>query len=178
MSKRFMLVGALLGAAMLMKAKDGETPEAGAPAASSGKDVEKNNEDNIEAEIDKGNNLENTADEAAAQIAKDHKERKVEETKRIMLKSAYARGKQLLVVRRNKRRNETGKDYLKALTTLDEELRGGKHDKISYEKGFKEAFKKRDEKLREIDKTYNEYVQKLKALYPTCWCFDWDYNID
>lgn len=176
MKRNFVLACTVLGQPMLCKPKDADTPEAG--AQTSGQVNEKNNEDNIESEIDKGVNLENTVDEAAAQIAKENKERRVEETKRILLKSAYARGKQLLVVRRNKRRNEAGKEYLKALTKLDEELRAGKHDKMSYDKGFTEAYKKRDEALREIDKKYNEYVQKLKAQYPTMWCFDWDYAID
>lgn len=165
---------------LVLKAKDGENPEAGGTSKSKAASTEeKKDGDNIESEIDKGMSLsEETAEEAAKQIAKENKERRIEETKALMMKSAYARGKQLLVLRRERRKEEAAKQYLVDLSKLDEELKAGKHDKMSYDKGFKEAYKKRDEKLREIDKTYREYWDKLKKLYPVYWSFEWDYNID
>lgn len=175
MKKNFMTVSTL-GATMLLKAKDNENPEAGAQATA-GQQQETANEDGIEALIDKGVSLENTADEAAAQIAKENKERRVEETKAIMLKSSYIRGKQLLVVKRDKRRGECGKDFLKDISKLDDELRAGKHDATSYEKEFKALYKKRDEKLREIDRTYSDYVDKLRNQYPTFYRSEWNYSI-
>lgn len=168
---------------MLCKAKDADKPEAGAPAApaapSAGAAAEQDSEDNIEASIDKGVTLtEEVAQKAAEQIAKENKERRVEETKRLMMKSGYVRGKQLLVLRREKRRKIVAKEFLTALSTLDEELKAGKHDEMSYNKAFKEAYKKREESYREADRKYSEYCDKLRKQYPGYWSYEWDYCID
>lgn len=169
---------------MLCKAKDADKPEAGAGATapatpSAGAAAEQDSEDNIEASIDKGISLtEEAAQKAAEEIAKENKERRVEETKRLMMKSGYVRGKQLLVLRREKRRKVVAKEYLTALSNLDEELKAGKHDEITYNKAFKEAYKKREEGLRDAQKKYNEYCEKLRKQYPGYWSYDWDYCID
>lgn len=167
---------------MLCKAKDADKPEAGgvpAAPANAGTAAEQDSEDNIEASIDKGVTLtEEVAQKAAEQIAKENKERRVEETKRLMMRSGYVRGKQLLVLRREKRRKIVAKEYLTALSNLDEELKAGKHDETSYEKAFKEAYKKREESYREADKKYSEYCEKLRKQYPGYWTWSWDNCID
>lgn len=140
--------------------------------ASEGKD---DDDDGIEAQIDKGVNLNKEAVEAAAEeIVKRNKERRKDESIRLLNRSAYTVEKQRLTLRLQRRKEKADKAYMDAVGALEKELNEGKHDKTSWEKAFEEISKKRTKAYTEADTIYREYCNKLKQLYPDYYCYDWD----
>lgn len=132
-------------------------------------------EDNIEEQIDKGVNLNKEAvDAAAVEIVKRNKERRKDESIRLLNRGAYTVEKQRLTLRWQRRKEKADKAYMDAIGALDIALREGNHDKSSWEKTFDEITKTREKAYKEADTIYRDYCNKLKGLYPDYYCYDWD----
>lgn len=176
MKRNFVLACTVLGQAMLCKPKDADTPEAGAPTP--GQKQEATNEGNVRDRIDAGLRLtEEAAKEAAENINKKNKERRIQEMETLLQRSAYTTDKVLNRLRKTRDIEKADKAFLDAVGALDVAVKAGKHDKTSYEKAYKEAHETREKAYREADKLYAEYGKKLQQLYTNSWSYEWDYNI-
>lgn len=176
MKKNFTTVSTF-GATMLCKAKDTENPEAG-EQKSSGQKEEAISEGNVRERIDKGLRLtEEAAKEAAELISKENKQRRTEEMKNLLQRSAYTTDKVLNRLRKTRDIEKADKAFLEAIGALNVEVVAGKHDTTSFEKLYKDAYTIREKAYREADKIYDEYSKKLRQLYVNCWSYNWDYNI-
>lgn len=135
--------------------------------------------ENIEASIDKQNVLtEEAAKQAAENIAKKNKDRKVAEMENLLQRSDYTRNKQLLILRRQRKNANAAKDFLKEISALDDELKTGKLDKFAWEVKYREAYEKRAKAFKEADAAYSQYCEKLRNAFPNSWSYEWDYTLD
>ena len=130
----------------------------------------------IHAELDKQATLsEEVAKEAAEKIAKANKERKIEEMTELLQRDHYVTSKIRLQLRRQRGIAKAHKAFMTAAGKLSDDLKAAKHDKASYDKAYKEAYKKREEAIREEDKIYSEYCDKLKGQFSRFQSFwSWD----
>lgn len=176
MKKFALTVDTILGNNLLCKEKkDGDgagTPGAGASASP---EKEKISEDNIEKAIDDGIRIsEEAAAEAAALIQKQNKDRRVDEMKNIILRSEYNSTMALLRLRKSRKQEKSTKKLLDESAALLAEVKAGKHDKLSYKAAASKLRETQQKEFREIDKWYEDYYTKTKALYPGYWCYEWD----
>lgn len=132
--------------------------------------VVKDGEPDIQAQIDANVKMgSDVAKQAAEEIAKKNKERRVEEMKSCLMEADYVKQHGLLSLRKARDEEKANKEFLTTLTTMEAELKDGKHDTTSYEKAFQEARKKKQDAYREAANKFDEYLSKLNQNFS-----DWD----
>lgn len=164
--------------AFLCKPQPVDGVETGAQATKTTTEPEKTEESSIRKEIDSGIRLtEEVAKLAAEKIAKENKERRVEETKTLIERSAYTRSKVLNRLQKSRDTAKAEKVFLTAVGALEKEVNSGKHDTTSFEEAFSKAYKERKKAYDEIDAEYRKYEEKLRQLYSNSWRYGWEYNL-
>lgn len=113
------------------------------------------------------------AKQAAEEIAKKNKERRVEEMKQCLMKADYVKQTSLLVLRKSREEEKADKAFLTKLTELEQELKDGKHDTTSYDKRFIEARKEKKEAYAKASATYDEYANKLNQNFSNFDTWSW-----
>ncbi len=154
-------------------------------------------EDNILDTIDKRNkvNLE-ISDSVKSELEKERDEKVKEKIKERMRKAQYQKELALLELRRDRELAKLKKERLHgkdALYTMlfggiaegIEEKDGGKYkkgDRIEptldynlYDEKLRELDNKNAEKVREVNRTFSKYHDRLQEQHGVYWCFDWDY---
>lgn len=146
------------------------------------------NEDNVVEQLTKGNLVTDVADEVAEQIKQDERDRKKRELKNIVCASDYLRIRELLNVRKDRKKSKITLDTLKKRTELKARLIGKGEDgtaiaddqKITPNQ-FKDLSKKIDEEQRkamvDLNNEFDKHVQELRSKYPSYWYYErysWD----
>jgi hypothetical protein len=111
---------------------------------------------------------------AAEDIAKRRKEQLTAELKEIVQKCDYTVKSSVLAVRRSNRINQRNKQYLKDLSALAEDIKGGKKPTTAWDKESKELKKQLDKDLTEIGRSIDESQKELDNIFPSSWT--WRYG--
>lgn len=111
---------------------------------------------------------------AAEDIAKRRKEQLTNELKEIVQKCDYTVKSSVLAVRRSNRINQRNKQYLKDLSALAEDIKGGKKPTTAWDKESKELKKQLDKDLTEIGRSIDESQKELDNIFPSSW--SWRYG--
>ena len=125
-------------------------------------------EKDIKDEVRNGRIVTKEVAEAAAQkIADDRKEKLTEEMVRSITNSEYSRKRQLLNLQKARETEKVVKDKLVKLSSLDDDLKEGKHTPESYNKAAEVIEKDCREESRKIDSEYSELNDQLIQQYPS-----------
>lgn len=136
--------------------------------------VELENLDIVKAIDDSVRLKEETAKEAAEAIAKQNKARRVDEMKTLLMKSDFLNQASLLRLRKARKEEKATKEFLKALTELNEALKAGKHDTTSWDKEFTTIRKTKEEAFKASATEHDEYYRKLMQNF--CEWDTWGWN--
>lgn len=174
MKKDFTRVNEMLYAAAT------ENPAAGAQETKAAEVIDGGNEDDgtdIYKAIDAKLRLsEEDAKLAGEAIAKRNKDRRVDEMKTLLNRSAYLRDKTLLDLRKSRGEAKVQKKFMAAIGSLDDATKAGKHDEFSYNKEVDLAWEDRAKGFKAINKTHVEYTDKLRKNYSDCWSVQWEWE--
>lgn len=118
---------------------------------------------------------EEIAKAAAEKIAADRKEKVTEELIVSIKKSSFTREKMLLSVRKTNADLKVKKEYLKKLSELDENLKGGKVSVSEYKDQLQELYKTSQKSINENEHEYSKQINVLNGQYPEA---NWDYRFD
>lgn len=130
--------------------------------------------ENVVEQIKSGNKFEiGIADEAIAKIAKDNKERKVEELATAINKADYDEKSCLLGLRKNRALETPTKARLKALDEAIGKLKNGEITPLEYDKERERIKEEHRKAVDSINKEYEEYNRELRNAYPRYWGWDW-----
>ena len=130
--------------------------------------------ENVVEQIKSGNKFEvGIADEAIAKIAKDNKNRKVEELAAAINKADFDEKSCLLGLRKNRALETPTKARLKALDEAIEKLKNGKITPIEYDKERERIKEEHRKAVDSINKEYEEYNRELRNSYPRYRGWDW-----
>ena len=107
------------------------------------------------------------AEAAAKKIADDRKEKLTEEMVRSITNSEYSRKRQLLNLQKARETEKVVKDKLVKLSSLDDDLKEGKHTPESYNKAVEAINKEEREATGKINTEYSELFDQLQSQYPS-----------
>lgn len=125
-------------------------------------------EKDIKDEVRNGRIVTKEVAEAAAQkIADDRKEKLTEEMVRSITNSEYSRKRQLLNLQKARETEKVVKDKLVKLSSLDDDLKEGKHTPESYNKAVEAINKEEREATSKINTEYSELFDQLQSQYPS-----------
>lgn len=125
-------------------------------------------EKDIKDEVRNGRIVTKEVAEAAAQkIADDRKEKLTEEMVRSITNSEYSRKRQLLNLQKARETEKVVKDKLVKLSSLDDDLKEGKHTPESYNKTVEAINKEEREATSKISTEYSELFDQLQSQYPS-----------
>ena len=124
--------------------------------------------DNIKDEVRNGRLVTKEVAQAAAQkIADDRQQKLTEEMVISITNSEYRRKRDLLSLQKSRDIEKITKDKLTKTTSLDTELKEGKHTPESYKKAAEVIEKDCREESRKIDSEYSELNDQLIQQYPS-----------
>ena len=125
-------------------------------------------EKDIKDEVRNGRLVTKEVAEAAAQkIADDRKEKLTEEMVRSITNSEYSRKRQLLNLQKARETEKVVKDKLVKLSSLDDDLKEGKHTPESYNKAVEAINKEERDATSKINTEYSELFDQLQSQYPS-----------
>lgn len=125
-------------------------------------------EKDIKDEVRNGRIVTKEVAEAAAQkIADDRKEKLTEEMVRSITNSEYSRKRQLLNLQKARETEKVVKDKLVKLSSLDDDLKEGKHTPESYNKAVEAINKEERDATSKINTEYSELFDQLQSQYPS-----------
>ena len=125
-------------------------------------------EKDIKDEVRNGRTVTKEVAEAAAQkIADDRKEKLTEEMVRSITNSEYSRKRQLLNLQKARETEKVVKDKLVKLSSLDDDLKEGKHTPESYNKAVEAINKEERDATSKINTEYSELFDQLQSQYPS-----------
>ena len=125
-------------------------------------------EKDIKDEVRNGRIVTKEVAEAAAQkIADDRKEKLTEEMVRSITNSEYSRKRQLLNLQKTRETEKVVKDKLVKLSSLDDDLKEGKHTPESYNKAVEAINKEERDATSKINTEYSELFDQLQSQYPS-----------
>lgn len=125
-------------------------------------------EKDIKDEVRNGRIVTKEVAEAAAQkIADDRKEKLTEEMVRSITNSEYSRKRQLLNLQKARETEKVVKDKLVKLSSLDDDLKEGKHTPESYNKAVEAINKEERDANSKINTEYSELFDQLQSQYPS-----------
>lgn len=144
--------------------------------------------ENVVEQLQKGNLVTDVADEVAEQIKQDERDRKKRELKNIVCASDYLRIRELLNVRKDRKKSKITLDTLKKRTELKARLIGKNEDGTAVDDDqkitpnqFKDLSKKIDEEQRkamvDLNNEFDKHVQELRSKFPSYWYYErysWD----
>lgn len=131
--------------------------------------------ENIVEQIKAGNKFEvGIADEAIAKIAKDNKNRKVEELATAINKSDFDEKSCLLGLRKIRASETPTKARLKALDEAIEKLKNGEITPLEYDKERDRIKEEHRKVIDKINEEYEEYTRELRSAYPSYWRWSWE----
>ena len=130
------------------------------------------NEDNIQDVIKNASIVtDDIVTAAAEEIAKHRKEKLTEELKEIVQKCDYAVKSTVLSVRRSNRCNQRIKQYLKDISALADDIKGGKKPTTAWDKEARELKKQLDKDLITIGREIDETQRDLDNIFPNSWSY-------
>lgn len=125
-------------------------------------------EKDIKDEVRNGRLVTKEVAEAAAQkIADERKEKLTEEMVRSITNSEYSRKRQLLNLQKARETEKVVKDKLVKLSSLDDDLKEGKHTPESYNKAVEAINKEERDATSKINTEYSELFDQLQSQYPS-----------
>ena len=147
-----------------------EKPVEAQEAKSTGNTVE-----SIEKQINDGIIMSSdVAKQAAENIAKKNKERRVDEMEACIMEHTFIEQYSLLLLRKDRRNAEASLAFLKGLNELKEKkLDTGVMTKIDYNKAVGQLTNEKRKAIREATDTFDELFQKLKQNYKDYYTYDW-----
>lgn len=134
-----------------------------------------NTVESIEKQINDGIIMSSdVAKQAAENIAKKNKERRVDEMEACIMEHTFIEQYSLLLLRKDRRNAEASLAFLKGLNELKEKkLDTGVMTKIDYNKAVGQLTNEKRKAIREATDTFDELFQKLKQNYKDYYTYDW-----
>ena len=131
--------------------------------------------DSIEKQINDGIIMSSdVAKQAAENIAKKNKERRIDEMEACIMEHTFIEQYSLLLLRKDRRSADASLAFLKGLNELKKEkLDAGAMTKIDYNKAVTQLVTEKRKAIKEATDTFDELFQKLKQNYREYYTYDW-----